>query len=198
MTPKDRNILRDYQRIANLGLDDREKYLEEVTPRDEKQAKVIAFLKDLLNGRYRTVVLCGTEGSGKTYLSCAAINSALKTMLLKDNSNMVTGPRYIMQRELDMMFRSAMHEEGNSELKVFNNYAAYSLLVIDEIGRSNNSQYSLDNIELLISKRYSFHKPTVLITNDSAEELRNMFDRHILDRLAKKGATFELDTESQR
>ena len=198
MTPKDRNILRDYQRIANLGLDDREEYLEEVTPRDEKQAQVIDYLKDLLRGKYRTVLLCGTEGSGKTYLSCSAINSALKTLLLKENSNMETGPRYIMQRELDMMFRSAMHEEGNSELKVFNRYAAYSLLVIDEIGRSNNSQYSLDNIELLISKRYSFHRPTVIITNDTADELRQMFDRHILDRLAKKGATFELDTESQR
>lgn len=193
MTKEQRSYLSESQRIANLGLDDRMEFLEEVQPRDEKQAKVIGFLKDLLDGKYRTLVLCGTEGSGKTYLSCAAINTAL----WKD-SDIERGPRYIMQRELDMRFRSAMNEEGNSELKVFNKYVNYSLLVIDEIGRSNNSQYSMDNIELLISKRYSFHRPTILISNDTAEEFRSLFDRHILDRLAKKGATFELDTESQR
>ena len=193
MTKEQRSYLSESQRIANLGLDDRMEFLEVVQPRDEKQAKVIGFLKDLLDGKYRTLVLCGTEGSGKTYLSCAAINTAL----WKD-SDIEHGPRYIMQRELDMRFRSAMNEEGNSELKVFNKYVNYSLLVIDEIGRSNNSQYSMDNIELLISKRYSFHRPTILISNDTAEEFRCLFDRHILDRLAKKGATFELDTESQR
>ena len=197
MTKEQRNYLSDYQRIANLGLDERSELLEEVEPRDAKQAKVIGFLIDLLAGKYRTLVLCGTEGSGKTYLSCAAINSALWN-LFTSNKGIENGPRYIMQRELDMRFRSAMNEEGNSELKVFNKYVNYSLLVIDEIGRSNNSQYSMDNIELLISKRYSFHRPTILISNDTAEEFRCLFDRHILDRLAKKGATFELDTESQR
>lgn len=197
MTKTQQRLIADYQNIANLGLDERSELLEEVTPRDSKQTKAIGFLKGLLEGEYRTVVLCGTEGSGKTYLSCAAINTEIAKRW-NANKDMERGPRYVMQRELDMMFRSAMHEEGNSELKVFNRYCEYSLLVIDEIGRSNNSQYSLDNIELLISKRYSFHRPTVIITNDTAEELMLMFDRHILDRLAKKGATYELDTESQR
>lgn len=197
MTAEVKRTLRDFQRTANLGLDERDEFLDEVIPRDEKQARVIEFLKDLLDGRYRTLVLCGTEGSGKTYLSCSAINTEI-ARIYQSNRDMEHGPRYVMQRELDMMFRSAMHEEGNSELKVFNRYVGFSLLVIDEIGRSNNSQYSLDNIELLISKRYSFHRPTVIITNDTADELKRMFDRHILDRLAKKGATFELDTESQR
>ena len=197
MTKEAKAVLKDWQKIANLGLDERDEFLDEVTPRDEKQARVVEFLKDLLEGRYRTLVLCGTEGSGKTYLSCAAINTEI-ARLYQSGKDMEYGPRYIMQRELDMKFRSAMHEEGNSELKVFDKYVAYSLLVIDEIGRSNNSQYSLDNIELLISKRYSFHRPTVIITNDTADELKRLFDRHILDRLAKKGATFELDTESQR
>jgi len=192
-----KKLLKQYMNIANLGLDDRHEFLSEVTPRDDKQARVIEYLKDLLDGKYRTLVLCGTEGSGKTYLSCTAINTEI-ARIYQSNRDMERGPRYIMQRELDMRFRSAMHETGNSELQVFNRYAEYSLLVIDEIGRSSNSQYSLDNIELLISKRYSFHRPTIIITNDTAEELKRMFDRHILDRLAKKGATFELDTASQR
>ena len=197
MTKTQKKLIEGYQDIANIGLDERDEILEEVTPRDGKQAKAIEFLKGLLKGEYRTVVLCGTEGSGKTYLSCAAINSKLG-QIWNRGKGMEKGPRYVMQRELDMMFRSAMHEDGNSELKVFNRYCEYSLLVIDEVGRSSNSQYSMDNIELLISKRYSFHKPTVIITNDTAEELMLLFDRHILDRLSKKGATFELDTESQR
>jgi len=197
MKDETKRILREYQNIANLGLDERDEFLEEVTPRDEKQAKVIEFLTDLLEGKYRTLVLCGTEGAGKTYLSCAAINTELARFYQK-NKDIERGPRYIMQRELDMKFRSAMNESGNSEYKVFTRYSEYSLLVIDEVGRSNNSQYNLDNIELLISKRYSFHRPTIIITNDTASDVKKMFDRHILDRLAKKGATFELDTESQR
>ena len=190
-------VIWNWQNYSNIGLDERDQFLNEVVPRDVKQAKVIEYLKDLLKKEYRTLVLCGTEGSGKTYLSCAALNTEIWRCYMQ-NLDMERGPMYITQKELDMRFRSAMNETGNSELKVFNTFANYSLLIIDEIGRSGNSKYSMDNIELLISKRYSFHRPTIIITNETADELKQMFDRHILDRLAKKGATFELDTESQR
>lgn len=197
MTTEQRLKLEELQNQANLSLDDRYETLEEVKPRNAKQRRVIEYLIELIDERIRTIVLTGTEGSGKTYLCCTAINSMLVRAYIKGWS-MECGPRYITQRELDMKFRSAMSEQGNSEEKVFNRFFNYSFLIIDEIGRSNNSQYSMDNIELLISKRYSFHRPTILISNETAEGFRSLFDRHILDRLAKKGATYELDTESQR
>ena len=195
MTHNQKINIRTYQEVSNIPPDAREELLEEVKPRDNWQKKMINSLKLLLRKVIRTFLVCGTEGTGKTYIACAAINSAL-VPLCNNESNRESF--YITQSEMAMMFRSEMH--GGSEYKLFQKFVEYNLLVIDEVGRSKNSEYQMEIIEALISKRYAWNRPTILISNDTAEEITQLFDRHILDRLNAGGpdATLEMNGESQR
>lgn len=140
------------------------------------------------------MLICGTEGNGKTLFSCSTLTSHAAKAL---NEGKTRRGYYLTQKELELEFRSAMHDASSSEMAVFRRFFDYPILVLDEVGRGSNTQYSLDNIEALISKRYAWRRPTVIITNGTVGSIRELFDRHILDRL-QTGGTIEVRTKSQR
>ena len=193
MNKEKKCLIRGSQILANIPPDSMDLLLCEVEPRNEVQEKYKNLLQDLLDGKIRTLTICGTEGTGKTFIACAAVTTSLVPHVNGETDRI---GYYITQSEMNMMFRSAMHG-GESEYVVFKRFCEYSFLVIDEIGRSKNSDYQMETIEALISKRYAWKRPTVLISNDDAEELTQLFDRHILDRLAT-GGTIEMNGISQR
>lgn len=195
MTELQMQRMKEYQRGSNIPPACRKWLLSEIKPRDAFQKKYVSMLSDLLEKKSLTVTVCGTEGTGKTMIACAAINTALIPFVNGEGRG--KEPYYITQSEMNMMFRSAMNSRGSSEFEVFQMLSDRSLLVIDEVGRSRNSEYQMENLEALISKRYAWNRPTVLISNDSAEELTQLFDRHILDRL-NCGGSIEMHGVSQR
>ena len=190
MTNEDKSLVRPLQVTSNIPPDARE-VLDEVEPRNVEQKRYIELLSRIVDGDMKNLTVCGTEGNGKTYLACCALT---KYLLIHVQSPRT--PFYVTQSEMNMMFRSAMHGDG-TEYGLFQRFVDYSVLVIDEVGRSKNSDYQMETIEAIISKRYAWKRPTVIISNDSAEELRNLVDRHILDRLAT-GGTIEMIGKSQR
>lgn len=193
MTSEQKTIIRGYQDRCNIPPDARDHFFEEVEPRNVEQSKYKDLLSQLEDGTSKTVLVCGTQGNGKTFIACSLLNSYLRKAIIEAKSI----PCYVTQSELNMRFRSAMHENGTSEFQIFNKFTDYPLLVIDEIGRSKNSEYNLENLEAIISKRYAWKRPTILISNETAEQIRSLFDKHILDRLAT-GGTIEMHDKSMR
>lgn len=193
MNEERRARLRDYQNRCNIPPDCRDLLIEEVIPRNTMQEAYKEELDDLRRGKIRTLLVCGTEGTGKTLFACSHLNSYLGRVI----NESVPEPLYITQSEMNMQFRSAMHDNGTSELQVFRRMTEVPLLVIDEIGRSKNSEYNMENLEAIISKRYAWKRPTILISNETGKDIREIFDRHILDRLAT-GGTLEMHDASQR
>lgn len=222
--------LRPLQDKAGIGMDDRELLLDEVQPRDGSQKAMKDALSRILKGlapivgsdpmgvpvnamgllipkdgsgarrSVRTLVLTGREGTGKTFLACSALNTVLSWCYEGSFKGDVC---YVAHREMDMDYRSAMGSTGRSERDVFEKYFSKGLLVVDEIYRSTKSDYSVENLELLIAKRYAWRRPTVLISNATRGQLfgddrrPGMFDLHVIDRL-RQGLFVESDGDSQR
>lgn len=180
MDKEKQTALRSLQKKANIPPDARDRFLEEVEPRDEMQKRLIDLLRILLEGKTRTVLVCGTTDRGKTYICCTALNTFLVKVY---NCEVEEGPMYITQSEMNMMFRSAMHDKSMTEMDLFNRFVSVPVLVIDELGRSKNSEYNMENIEAIIAKRFAWKKPTILISNGTSTEIKELFDTHILRRL---------------
>ena len=204
--------VRAFQEAAGIAPDDRGMLLEEVEPRNGSQKAVKDALSRILKGMaptgasepgrpVRTLVLTGREGTGKTFLACSALNTVLSWIYGGDFRGDVL---YTTHREMDMHYRSAMGASSRrSEEDVFRSYFEKRVLVVDEIYRSTKSDYSVENLELLIAKRYAWRRPTILISNATRAQLfgdgrrPGMFDLHVIDRL-RQGLFVESDGGSQR
>ena len=194
MTTEQASMLKTYQTRANIPPVARHRFIEDWSPRHPLQAVLLDHLTHIVDGSLQTLVVCGTEGTGKTEMVCSALNNVLRQIAGDERKGSIF---YVTQSEMNMMFRSAMHSKFETEYEMFQRFTDYSILVIDEVGRSKNSEYQLEIIEALISKMIAWNKTLILISNDSAKEFIDLFDKHILDRL-NQGASIEMNFESQR
>ena len=62
------------------------------------------------------------------------------------------------------------------------------MLIIDEVGTQTDSDWEKLQIFNVIDGRYQNMKPTVLISNLSAEEVQSVIGERSVDRLREEGA----------
>ena len=153
-------------------------YLHMIKPENEEQETLIKLLNDLYKKKYCTLLLFGNTGVGKTYMAQALANSMIH---FANNPERVA--RYITHLDLDLKLRATMANNGPSEYQVIADYRGCNLLIIDEFGRGPTTNYTMTRVEHILSDRMMNQKRTVLITNKTIEELRNIFDRQMQDRL---------------
>lgn len=127
----------------------------------------------------RSAIFCGLPGTGKTHL---AIGIALHVMGLK-KSAMFTTVQRIIRRAKDAWRKDS--EESESD--VIDMLVYPSLLIIDEIGVQFGSEFEKNFMFDLLNERYEKRRPTILLSNLTASEIKAFFGDRIYDRLREDG-----------
>ena len=170
-----------------------ERYLNEALDTykitNEMQATAAKAARNFLHaakcGEFKSLVMLGNAGTGKTHLACAIIREA--------------GGKYRTAPDIvEEMRRAKSFTANDTEADIIDYYAHVSLLVIDEIGRgiaATDEKYMLYQI---INARYNTRKPTVLISNFTKSDFLQYIGVAAADRLVESAEVWELNGESYR
>lgn len=157
--------------------------------------KGLSAIRDLTEGKIKSVILTGSWGTGKTHLSCAAVKAM--------------GGRIIKMFAISEMIRASYvdHSRGTS-LDIMNDLASVPLLAIDEIGRTKGSEAELQWLSYIIDERYSSELPTIMISNRSMKSrckpgeedqcFENFVGEDILSRLRESCRVIMFTGEDRR
>ena len=143
------------------------------------------FLREIKCGAFRTLVLIGSAGTGKTHLACGAVREY--------GGKYATAPDIV-----EVIRRAKSFSADQTEKQIIDSYSHKSLLVIDEIGRgiaATDEKYMLYQI---INARYNTRKPTVLISNFTKADFLKYIGVAAADRLVESGDIVEMNSESYR
>lgn len=166
---------------SNVGKRYKDKTLNDfIADTDEKKEileKVKQYIKDVNDGKDRTLWLCGATGTGKTLLgSCICRETGgvyCKTYDIKDD----------------------LLENHFTRKSVFKKYTNYRSLVIDEVGRVEQEK---DFMFQLLNERYENEVSTVLITNLSKGELKERLGLPLYDRFVSNCVSLTFKGDSHR
>lgn len=104
----------------------------------------------------------GTNGTGKTHLA-----AAIALQLISE------GIPVICKTSTDMLadIKKAYDSKEIAESKVLDVYKATDLLIIDDLGKEQCSDWSMTTLYAILNDRYEDMKPTIVTTNYSADDL---------------------------
>lgn len=149
-------------------------------------AKVVTkFLHAIKCGEFKSLVMIGNAGTGKTHLACAIVREV--------------GGKYRTAPDIvEEMRRAKSFTANDTEADIIKYYGHVPLLVIDEIGRgiaATDEKYMLYQI---LNARYNTRKPTVLISNHKKADFLQYIGVAAADRLVESAEVWELNGESYR
>lgn len=142
------------------------------------------FINDVNSGYSKTLWLCGNHGNGKTLLASYIVRECwgnfCKTYNIED----------------DLKIADSFSCKENRR-QVFERYAGYSVLVIDEVASypSDNERKYLFHI---LNDRYEKNLSTVIVTNLSNSELKKYLGNALVDRFMTNCISLNFTGESYR
>ena len=143
--------------------------------------------------------LIGPPGTGKTHLGCAMVRHAIE---VRD-----TEAAIFSGREIVRMLRATWGHRGQerdmdgralTEEKLIFDLGHMPLLVIDEIGVNFGSDAETVQLFDVIDLRYKHRRPTVLLSNLPAKELKAAIGDRAYDRLREGAQTLVCNWDSNR
>lgn len=125
----------------------------------------------------------GDAGTGKTHLACAIGNHVIR--------NCGGQARFSSVAEINRLVREAKSFNSTvSESEVIEAFAAYDLLIIDEVGVQSGTEAESRALFDVFNERYQNLKPTILISNLNAEDFVAAVGNRIADRIKEDGGEF--------
>ena len=170
------------ERYLNEALDTY-KITNEMQATAAKAAK--NFLYALKCGEFKSLVLIGNAGTGKTHLACAIIREV--------------GGKYRTASDIvEEMRRAKSFTANDTEADIIKYYGHVPLLVIDEIGRGISATDEKYMLYQILNARYNTRKPTILISNHKKADFLSYIGVAAADRLVESAEIWELNGESYR
>ena len=143
------------------------------------------FLHAVKCGEFKSLVMLGNAGTGKTHLACAIIREA--------------GGKYRTAPDIvEEMRRAKSFTAAETEAEIIDYYGRVKLLVIDEIGRGISATDEKYMIYQLLNARYNTRKSTVLISNLGKSDFLQYIGVAAADRLVESAEILEMNGESYR
>ena len=143
------------------------------------------FLHAVKCGEFKSLVMIGNAGTGKTHLACAIIREA--------GGKYRTAPDIVEELRRAKSFTAA-----ETEAEIIDYYGRVKFLVIDEIGRGISATEEKYMIYQLVNARYNTRKPTMLISNLGKSDFLQYIGVAAADRLVESAEILEINGESYR
>lgn len=186
-------------RIGQAGIPERfrDRSLDCYQAESDGQKRALAFARSYADGfgkpenAGKSALFIGLPGTGKTHL---AIGIALQIMAEERSAMFATVMRAI--RTIKDTWRKGA---DTSEAEAIQALVFPDLLILDEIGL----QFGSDAEKLLLfdvlNERYERRRPTILLSNLTAQEVSGYLGERIMDRLREDGGeVIVFDWESHR
>jgi DNA replication protein DnaC len=126
--------------------------------------------------------IVGPQGAGKTRLSAALLKRYLpKCAVLGEYNAREISARWITSQDLLLEIRRTMKDAEQEEL-VWQRYTGYELMVIDDLGAENRTEWSASILCQIISKRINGMHPTIITSNYTQDELAENVDARMAAR----------------
>lgn len=143
------------------------------------------FLQAVKCGEFKSLIIIGNAGTGKTHLACAIIREV--------------GGKYRTAPEIvEEMRRAKSFTAAETEAEIIDYYGRVKLLVIDEIGRGISATDEKYMVYQIVNARYNTRKPTVLISNLGKSDFLQYIGVAAADRLVESAEILEMNGESYR
>lgn len=158
---------------------------ENYQPQNKQAATILSRLQGYAAGfaQYRakglSLILCGTTGTGKTHLACSILNCLA-------HEQGVFGLYDTTYRAIQRV-RATYRAAEESEQQALARYVAPDLLVLDEIGVQYGTYSEKLVLFSILNGRYEELRPSVLVSNLTAEEIKNYLGDRIFDRMRENG-----------
>lgn len=169
--------------------------------RTEAQKAVLAACQNYAEGlRKHTsqgacLILSGNPGTGKNHLATAIARVALEAGL----SVVQTTPREMVLQIRETWGRGPSDPESRrSERGIINGFAGADLLILDEVGKQFGGKGDEVHFFEVINRRYLDMKPTVVLSNETVENIEVYLGAAAFDRLCENGMLLRLDWQSYR
>lgn len=162
-----------------------ESYYEDINEIKDKVSELKAFSNSLREGKSQNFILTGEVGRGKTHLALACANLALEQGY---------SVYYVSANELVDEIRTKKYNE-NSDLSfkdIYKKYLSPDLLIIDDLGIENATDFSLVQLTTLIDERNLVKKPWIITLNYSINNLEERYDSRFVDRLLENTRVFQI------
>lgn len=162
---------------------------EEIQPQQIMKNFGEQFAMQVKSGSYCNMIMTGKAGIGKTFTALCIAKEVCYTQ--KDYSQYpkdwnIRGYMSVAYRTSDYLCEelksSSAFSSKFSKYKLIDSYAALDLLIIDEIGRTNN-KYEKDTLFAILDKRYQEGKCSILISNYEQEKLGKVLGDALNNRL---------------
>jgi DNA replication protein DnaC len=158
--------------------------------KNEMQKKALqsvrAFKSAIERKGFKTLVMLGSPGVGKTHLACS---------LIREHE----GGKYRKAPDIiEELRRAKSFTADETEEQIVNYYGRVPLLVIDEIGRGINATDEKYMLYQVLNARYNTRRPTVLISNFEKSDFLAYIGVAAADRLVESAEIVELNGESYR
>lgn len=124
----------------------------------------------LLSGAY----LYGDVGTGKTLAACGAIRSYIdKHIVDVEGEQVYYGKRakFVNATEWFEMLRATYGHRGESEEQLFQQYSSCGLLVLDDLGKGRQTEWTTEKLYMLVNRRWEGKLSTIITSNMSLDEL---------------------------
>lgn len=151
-------------RSSNIPKKYRNATFESFNPKDNPRALEIAKKFTMNFPEDKGLLLAGPVGTGKTHLACAIANALLNKLYSVYFGNVVDIMSFI--RGTYNRDSSLTEEEAVNIMT-----KEVDLFIIDDLGKENNSEYTLSILYQLINRVYENEKPIIITTNFSSIEL---------------------------
>lgn len=140
----------------------------------------------------KSLIMVGKLGNGKTHLACALLSDVITRT--GDECKYVTFSEVVRSVKASWKNDSQVSEEG-----IYKTLSKPELLVIDEVGMQNFTEFEQTVAYEVINARYLNEKPTVLVTNLQAKDLSPTIGERAVDRLREGGGkALDFDWDSYR